>query len=397
MDPLTGIISIQNNINIQNDSPMSNDLATVNLSSAASNETRGMMIGPPSIEEAKSVGADRKVLNSTGYVPEVFPAPIGAPEPLNAQNAYRAAVGESPLVWSATLASSAQTWAKHLADTNTFEHSCPGGGCGYGENLAAGWPSSSWTDTSLVNLWGNEKQYFKCGYFPAVSTTGNWQDVGHYTQVVWPTTTQCGCGEAISSADHKILVCQYQPPGNVMGQYICPQSNSNKLALQAYNGQFVCAEGSGGDGVVANRNAIGAWETFNLIDRGNGNVALQAANGQYVCAEGGGGHQVVANRNAIGAWETFKLIDRGNGNYALQAANGQYVCAEGSGGDGVVANRNAIGAWETFRFLDLSRPANVALQAANGQYVCAEGSGGDGVVANRNAVGAWETFKLIGI
>ncbi len=29
-------------------------------------------------------------------------------------------------------------------------------------------------------------------------------------------------------------------------------------------------------------------------------VALQASNGQYVCAEGGGGQAVVANRNAIG-------------------------------------------------------------------------------------------------
>ncbi len=80
------------------------------------------------------------------------------------------------------------------------------------------------------------------------------------------------------------------------------------MALQASNGQYVCAEGSGGEGVVANRNAIGAWETFRDIYRGNGNVALQAANGQYVCAEGSGGDGVVANRNAIGAWETFKLI-----------------------------------------------------------------------------------------
>ncbi|MDQ1260951.1 MAG: hypothetical protein QG575_132 [Euryarchaeota archaeon] len=167
------------------------------------------------------------------------------------------------------------------------------------------------------------------------------------------------------------------------------------IALRASNGQYVCAEGSGGGAVVANRNAIGTWESFELIDLSNNNVALQACNGQYLCAEGGGGGAVVANRNAIGAWETFKLIDRGNGYFALQAANGQYICAEGSGGDGVVANRNAIGAWEIFRFMDLRRPANVALQAANGQYVCAEGSGGGGVVANRNAIAAWETFKLI--
>ena len=167
------------------------------------------------------------------------------------------------------------------------------------------------------------------------------------------------------------------------------------IAIRAANGQYLCAEGGGGQQVVANRNAISGWETFKLIDRGNSNVALQAANGQYLCAEGSGGGAVVANRNSIGAWETFKLIDRGNGNYALQAANGQYLCAEGSGGGAVVANRNSIGAWETFRLMDLRRPAKVALQVANGQYLCAEGSGGDGVVANRDAIGGWETFKLI--
>ena len=165
-----------------------------------------------------------------------------------------------------------------------------------------------------------------------------------------------------------------------------------KVALQAVNGQYVCAEFGGGDGVVANRNTIGAWETFSNVIHTN--YALQAANGQYLCAEGSGGGAVVANRNAINAWETFKLINRGDGNYALQATNGQYVCAEGGGGDGVVANRNAINAWETFRLIDRG-DGKVALQAANGQYLCAEGSGGGAVVANRNAVGAWETFKLI--
>jgi carbamate kinase len=82
---------------------------------------------------------------------------------------------------------------------------------------------------------------------------------------------------------------------------------------------------------------------------GNNNVALQAYNGQYVCAEGGGGREVVANRNAVNAWETFKLLNLGNNNVALQAYNGQYVCAEGGGGREVVANRNAVNAWETFR------------------------------------------------
>ena len=123
------------------------------------------------------------------------------------------------------------------------------------------------------------------------------------------------------------------------------------IALRAFNGQYLCAEGSGGGAVVANRNAIGAWETFGLINRGSGNIALRASNGQYVVAENGGGSVVKANRNAIGPWETFGLIDRGSGNIALRASNGQYVVAENGGGGVVNANRNAIGTWETFRMI----------------------------------------------
>ncbi|PZO11180.1 MAG: hypothetical protein DCF25_19935 [Leptolyngbya foveolarum] len=37
----------------------------------------------------------------------------------------------------------------------------------------------------------------------------------------------------------------------------------------------------------------------------NQKVALQAANDNYICAEGGGGQSVVENRSAVGSWETF--------------------------------------------------------------------------------------------
>ena len=123
---------------------------------------------------------------------------------------------------------------------------------------------------------------------------------------------------------------------------------SRNMALRAYNGQYVCAEGGGGQALVANRNWVQAWETFGLVDLGNNKVALQAYNGQYVCAEGGGGQVLVANRNWVQTWETFGLVDLGNNKVALQAYNGQYVCAEGGGGQALVANRNWVQAWETF-------------------------------------------------
>ena len=83
--------------------------------------------------------------------------------------------------------------------------------------------------------------------------------------------------------------------------------NTNKIALQTNNGQYVCAENGGGSNLVANRDWILAWETFRRIDLGNNEVALQAANGQYVCAENGGGSNLVANRDWILAWETFGI------------------------------------------------------------------------------------------
>ena len=131
---------------------------------------------------------------------------------LSAHNSYRAQVGVPPLQWSDSLAASAQVWANHLAATGTFEHS------GAGENLAEG-TAGAFSLTQLVDMWGNEEQNFKEGTFPDVSTTGNWEDVGHYTQVVWRNTTEVGGGMA-SGQGNDVLVCHYNPPGNVVGQTV---------------------------------------------------------------------------------------------------------------------------------------------------------------------------------
>jgi hypothetical protein len=135
--------------------------------------------------------------------------------------------------------------------------------------------------------------------------------------------------------------------------YVWASSSSGKIALKAANGQYVVAEGGGGREVLANRNSVGAWETFELVQLGGNRVALKAANGQYVVAEGGGGREVLANRNSVGAWETFELVQLGGNRVVLKAANGQYVVAEGGGGREVLANRNAVGAWETFELISL--------------------------------------------
>jgi uncharacterized protein YkwD len=136
-----------------------------------------------------------------------------AQELLAAHNRYRQEVGIAPLSWSERLANSAQQWANHLASSNSFEHSQGD----YGENLWMG-SAGRYSYAQMVQAWGNEQQYFiPDRAFPNVSTTGNWADVGHYTQIVWEDTTEVGCATATGNG-WDYLVCQYSPPGNYQGQ-----------------------------------------------------------------------------------------------------------------------------------------------------------------------------------
>jgi hypothetical protein len=72
---------------------------------------------------------------------------------------------------------------------------------------------------------------------------------------------------------------------------------------------YVCADSGGAASLIANRAAVGAWETFTLVRNGNATVSLLAqANGKYVVAENAGAQPLIANRTTIGPWEQFDLI-----------------------------------------------------------------------------------------
>ncbi len=140
----------------------------------------------------------------------------GNEEILAAHNAFRSEVGVDPLMYNTSLAASAQAWAEHDAGIGSLDHSDPEGN--YGENIAR-WQGASWTD--IVDLWGAEQSYFLFGPFgDTSSTTGHWYDIGHYTQIIWNTTTQIGCGKAANiTQDAEYFVCRYYPPGNYLGRY----------------------------------------------------------------------------------------------------------------------------------------------------------------------------------
>src|SRR5690348_4896238 len=151
-----------------------------------------------------------KPTNNTGNVSADFANTI-----LSMHNNERAAVGVPGLVWSNDLAAQAKTWAEHVAATGQFAHDLNRGNVG--ENIAG-----FYTDVAKgVQNWINEKN----GYHGDVMTLQNLNSIGHYTQMVWRSTTQVGCGTAPPNGQqppagfgYSILVCRYSPPGNYMGQ-----------------------------------------------------------------------------------------------------------------------------------------------------------------------------------
>lgn len=131
----------------------------------------------------------------------------------------RRAVGVAPLEWDEKLAADASVYARELARTRRFEHAKQPPGPGHqGENLFTG-TRGAYSFDEMIQFWIDERKWFVNRAAPDVSTTGRGEDVGHYTQMIWRTTTRFGCALASSKWDD-YLVCRYTPAGNIIGQKV---------------------------------------------------------------------------------------------------------------------------------------------------------------------------------
>ena len=130
-------------------------------------------------------------------------------------NKVRADVGVGPVTWSKKLATYAQEWANHLAVKGCRMEHRPNSGKWkqeYGENLFMG-TAGYYGVADAVKSWESEKKY----YHGQTIDTSNVYKLGHYTQIVWENTKQIGCAK-IECEGNIIVVCNYNPPGNFLGQ-----------------------------------------------------------------------------------------------------------------------------------------------------------------------------------
>src|SRR5215510_459924 len=116
------------------------------------------------------------------------PLPSAMQAVLTAHNDYRAKHCVPALTWSTELAASAQQWAIRCQ----FNHDDQSR---HGENLF--WDTAgAFSPRSAVAAWYDEigeHDFFK----PELG-----DQAGHFTQVVWRSTTQLGCGMAACRGSH---------------------------------------------------------------------------------------------------------------------------------------------------------------------------------------------------
>lgn len=141
---------------------------------------------------------------------------------LAAHNAVRARAMPAPspalplLTWSEAAASKATAWAQGCR----FEHN-PGLGNAFGENLFAG-SGPARSPAAVVNAWESER----ADYELSANRCAPGKQCGHYTQLVWRASTGVGCASQTCSANSPfggsapwtLVVCDYAPPGNFVGQ-----------------------------------------------------------------------------------------------------------------------------------------------------------------------------------
>ena len=147
-----------------------------------------------------------------------------AQQMVNYHNQKRAEVGNGNVSWSTQIAQYAQQRADQIARTKQLAH-LPQGQNPYGENLASGGSTGGGGVYTVINAcdgWYSEKAKMPRNARTMTFDLFN-KGVGHYTQMVWKGSTQIGAG--ISQYQQgaftmTVVVCCYNPPGNVINQAI---------------------------------------------------------------------------------------------------------------------------------------------------------------------------------
>ena len=96
------------------------------------------------------------------------------------------------------------------------------GGGGYGQNIGAGADESGVPAMITNEMYNGEINWYPTPYGQANPDMTNFEHWGHYSQIVWKSTTSVGCytqycpnglANVGSDVSPYFTVCNYSPPG----------------------------------------------------------------------------------------------------------------------------------------------------------------------------------------
>jgi len=153
---------------------------------------------------------------------------------LSAHNEYRRKHGTGSLKWSSKLESKAQKWANQLAKKGYLQHEQQSEdgeniACLKGEELSGEKASAMWYDE--IKDYNFNQQGFN-------------SKTGHFTQLIWESSTELGVGKATASNGMQFVVARYFPPGNHIKKFAdnvrppgsFPSTNNNSNNNNRNNG-----------------------------------------------------------------------------------------------------------------------------------------------------------------
>jgi uncharacterized protein YkwD len=136
-----------------------------------------------------------------------------AEECLKWHNYYREKHGVKPLKLSSKLNEYAKEWATQIAKRDIMEHRPHNI---YGENIFMKWssnPSFKIAGRDPVDNWYAEIKDHVFGKEPTSLKSG------HFTQVIWKGSEELGVAKARTSTGKILVVANYSPAGNMMGDF----------------------------------------------------------------------------------------------------------------------------------------------------------------------------------
>ena len=144
------------------------------------------------------------------------------------------------------------------------------------------------------------------------------------------------------------------------------------------------------------------------------NCTFKTADGHYVTAVNSGGvtglgqspfDVIHTDATRVGTWETFRLVDAGDGtHYGIQAYDGHYLTAVGGGGrttDTIHSDATQLRGWEKFSVTKVpSAPGSqdvYSIGTIDGHFLTAVGGGGrttDTIHSDATVANGWEKFHI---